>query len=204
MKNKQINIQDIKNSPYFVATLLFLVIALVVAGIAYFIIGIGETKQQIVDTRAAYEENVKALAYLEEIRAQNEKIEEQIEMYEGILPDDLGDVYVLQENVIKTCKNFSLDVTGVEVVQVPAQTQETTFTLTVEGSFKNIYEYMNYISNLEQIHRFDSVSLKRSSENSALYSVTLTLAVLSRDGADGVVSAVVDNVEAAVTEKAES
>ncbi len=202
MKGKKIEVKDITNSPYFVAVLLVLVIALVVTGIVFIILDITETKEKIVETREAYQMNLQEIAVLEELRAQSEKAEQQLEIYKGILPDGLGDVYILQEDVIKTCKNFGLEVTSIEVTQVPAQTQETTFVFNVKGSFSGIYEYMKYVSNLEQVHRIDSFSLAEGEKNEGGYVATISLAVLSQNGADGIVGAVVDEAVNAVTEAA--
>ena len=130
------------------------------------------------------------IAILEELRSQSEKAEAQLEVYKGILPDDLGDVYILQEDVVNTCKNFGLDVSSIEVTQIPAQTQETTFVFNVSGTFENIHSYMQYISQLEQMHRFDAVSLVTSGNNK--YEATLSLTILSQNGAEGVLGAVVD------------
>lgn len=190
MKGKKINLDDIKNSPYTSAVALILVMLLIVAAIAYLIVGIFNTKDEIVAVRESYKKNLQEIAILEELRAQSEKAEAQLEVYKGILPDGLGDVYILQEEVIKTCENFGLEVTDIEVTQAPAQTQETTFVFNVSGAFENIHSYMAHISSLEQMHRFDAVSLTKADNDK--YAATISLAILSQNGADGVVSAVVN------------
>lgn len=190
MKGKKINLEDIKNSPYTSAVALILVMLLIVAAIAYLIVGIFNTKDEIVAVRESYKKNLQEIAILEELRAQSEKAEAQLEVYKGILPDGLGDVYILQEEVINTCENFGLEVTDIEVTQAPAQTQETTFVFNVSGTFENIHSYMAHISSLEQMHRFDAVSLTKADNDK--YAATISLAILSQNGADGVVSAVVN------------
>ena len=192
-KDIKIDFKDIKNSPYTVAVALVLVILLVIAAAAYLIYDITQIKTQIVDVRASYEANLKEIAVLEELRAQSEKAEQQLEVYKGILPDDLGDVYILQENQIKICENFGLEVTSVEVTQVPALTQETTFVFNVKGTFENIHSYMTYMSTLEQIHRFDTITLVKSGDS---YEATLSLVLLSQNGATGVLGAAVDGAAA--------
>ena len=189
MKGKKINLDDIKNSPYTSAVALVLVMLLIVAIIAYFIVGILNTKDEIVAVRESYKKNLQEIAILEELRSQSKKAEAQLEVYKGILPDGLGDVYILQEDVVKTCENFGLEVTDIEVTQVPAQTQETTFVFNVSGTFENIHSYMAYISNLEQMHRFDALSLTKADKDK--YAATLSLTILSQNGAEGVVSAAV-------------
>ncbi len=193
MKDIKIDFKDIKNSPYTTAVILVLVILLVIAATAYLVYDIIQTKTEIVDVRASYEANLKEIAVLEELRAKSEKAEQQLEVYKGILPDDLGDVYILQEKYITTCQNFGLEVKDVQVTQVPALTQETTFVFNVRGSFENIHSYMSYVSTLEQIHRFDTISLKKSD---GAYEATITLAVLSTNGAEGIASAVIDEAVA--------
>lgn len=190
MKGKKINTKEITNSPYFITGLLALVILLVIGGIVFFMIDINNIKASIVETRLQYQENIRQIAILEELRAQSEKAEEQLEKYKGILPDGLGDVYVLEEDVVATCKNFGLTVKSVQVNQVSAETQETSFNLSVEGSFQNIHSYMAYMSGLEQMHRFDSVSLSRVMDDGSLYTANITLVVLSQNGADGIVLSV--------------
>ena len=193
MKGKKINLEDIKKSPYTSAVALFLVMLLIIAAIVYFIVGIFDTKEEIVAVRESYKKNLQEIAVLEELRSQSKKAEAQLEVYKGILPDNLGDVYILQEDVIKTCENFGLEVADIEVTQVPAQTQETTFVFNVSGAFENIHSYMAYISSLEQMHRFDAVSLTKADKNK--YTATISLAILSQNGADGVVVAAVDAKE---------
>ena len=194
MKGKEIKFEDIKNSPYTTAVILVLIILLVIAGISFLIYDIVQTKEEIVEVRASYQENLKEIAILEELRAQSEKAEQQLEVYKGILPDELGDVYMLQEDVVATCKNFGLELSAIEVTQVPAQTQETVFVFNAKGTFENIHSYMSYISTLEQIHRFDAISLVKSGDE---YEATISLAILSQNGATGVISAVVDGETAA-------
>ena len=185
MKGKKINLEDIKNSPYTSAVALVLVMVLIVAAITYLVVGIFDTKDEIVAVRESYKKNLQEIAILEELRSQSKKAEAQLEVYKGILPDELGDVYILQEDVIKTCKNFGLEVTEIEVTQAPAQTQETTFVFNVSGTFEQIHSYMAYISGLEQMHRFDAVSLTKADKNK--YTATISLAILSQNGAEGVV-----------------
>lgn len=187
MKGKKIDTKEITNSPYFVTGLLVLVILLVIGGIVFFMLDINNIKASIVETRLQYQENLREIAILEELRAQSEKAEEQLEKYKGILPDGLGDIYILEEDVVATCKNFGLNVKSVQVNQIPAETQETSFSISVEGSFRNIYSYMTYMSSLEQMHRFDAISLSRVSNDGSVYAANIVLVVLSQNGADGLV-----------------
>ncbi len=187
MKGKKIDTKEITNSPYFITGTLVLVILLVIGGIVFFMLDINRIKADIVETRLQYQENIRQIAILEELRAQSEKAEEQLEMYKGILPDGLGDIYMLEEDVVGTCKNFGLTVKSVQVNQVLAETQETTFEISVEGSFRNIHSYMSYMSGLEQMHRFDSISISRNPSDTSIYVANLTLVVLSQNGADGIV-----------------
>lgn len=187
LKGKKIDTKEITNSPYFVTGLLVLVILLVIGGIVFFMLDINNIKASIVETRLQYQENLREIAVLEELRAQSEKAEEQLEKYKGILPDGLGDIYILEEDVVATCKNFGLNVKSVQVNQIPAETQETSFSISVEGSFRNIYSYMTYMSSLEQMHRFDAISLSRVSNDGSVYAANIVLVVLSQNGADGLV-----------------
>lgn len=189
MKGKNIDLKEIKNSPYTVAVALVLIIVLVIGVVVFFTLNIINTKKEIVLVREEYNRNLQEIAVLEELRTQSEKAEAQLEIYKGILPDGLGDVYILQEDVVATCQNFGLEVTAINVTQVPAQTQETIFTLNVKGSFENIHSYMAYISKLEQIHRFDAAAMTK--ESADVYNATLSLAILSQNGADGVISAII-------------
>ena len=65
MKGKEIKFEDIKNSPYTTAVILVLIILLVIAGIAFLIYDIVQTKQEIVEVRASYQENLKEIAILQ-------------------------------------------------------------------------------------------------------------------------------------------
>lgn len=194
MKGKKISFDDIKNSPYTSAVALVLVMILIVGVIVYYVVGIFETKDKIVEARESYHKNLQEIIVLEELRAQSEKAEAQLEIYKGILPDELGDVYILQEEVVATCRSFDLEVSTIEVTQLPAETQETIFVFNVQGTFSNLYSYMAHISNLEQMHRFDAVSITKGEGKN--YAATISLAVLSQNGASGVVSAVIDEAVA--------
>lgn len=184
MKNKNIELKDITSSPYFVAALMVVLIGLCVAALVFFVMDIQNTKVEIKDARALYEENVKEYAVLEELKARSEAAEKQLEECKGILPDSLGDVYILQESVVDKCKAFGLSVSSVEHVTTVNETNEVAFTITATGSFTNIYNFMNYYTNLEQQHRFDSVILKKDDGNGE-YNTVLTLAILSENGVDG-------------------
>ncbi len=195
MKNKNIELKDITSSPYFVAVMMVLLIGLCVAALVFFVMDIQETKKEIKDARALYAENIKEYAVLEELKAKSEVAEKQLEECKGVLPDSLGDVYLLQEDVVKKCQGFGLDITSVEHVVTANETSEVVFTVTANGSFTNIYNLMNYYTNLEQQHRFDSIVLKKN-EVTDSYDTVFTLAVLSESGVTGSVSAGVEETAA--------
>lgn len=195
MKKKNIELKDITASPYFVAALMVLLIGLCVTALVFFVLDIKETKEQIVEARQLYADNVREYAVLEELKAKSEAAEKQLEECKGILPDSLGDVYLLQEDVVEKCTNFGLTVTTVDYVVTTNETQEVVFTISASGSFTNIYNVMNYYTNLEQQHRFDSVVLKKDS-STGNYNTVFTLAILSEQGVEGV-AAVVEETTAA-------
>ena len=82
MENNKSNVVFLVLIPFF----------FVIAIIVYFILGIFQTKDDIVAARESYKKNLQEIAILEELRAQSEKAEAQLEVYKGILPDELGDV----------------------------------------------------------------------------------------------------------------
>ncbi len=191
MKNKNIELKDITSSPYFVAVVMVLLIGLCITALVFFVMDIQNTKNEIKDARALYEENVKEYAVLEQLKVKSEAAEKQLEECKGILPDSLGDVYILQESVVEKCKAFGLEVSSVEHITTTNETSEVVFTITANGSFTNIYNFMNYYTNLEQQHRFDSVILKKDG-GSGSYNTVLTLAILSENGVDGSVAVSAD------------
>ena len=159
---------------------------------------INTTKKDITDARALYEENVKEVALLEELKIKSEAAQQQLEECKNILPDNLGDVFILQENVLEKCKLFGLDVTNISQTIASNETQEVVFTIEATASFQSIYDLMNYYTNLEQVHRFDSLMLSRN--DGGEYTTTFTLAFLAEQGAEGAVQAVVDEaVQTAVS-----
>lgn len=192
MKNKNIELKDITTSPYFVAAIMVLLIGLCIVALVFFVLDIQNTKDEIKDARTLYEENVKEYAVLEELKAKSEAAEKQLEECKGILPDSLGDVYLLQEDIVKKCQSFGLNVTAVEHAVTTNETSEVVFTISANGSFTNIYNVMNYYTNLEQQHRFDSIVLKKSDLGDG-YDTVFTLAVLSENGVTGSVSAGLDS-----------
>lgn len=189
MKGKKIEIKDITSSPFFVIGLMAFVCVLIVAIMVTLIMDINTTKKEIVDARTIYEQNVREVALLEELKVKSEAAESQLEACKNILPDNLGDVYLLEEDVLEKCKLFGLKVSAIEQAVATNETQEVVFTITATAKFSCIYDFMNYYSNLEQVHRFDSISLARNADGT--YSTTLALAFLAEQGADGAVQAAV-------------
>ncbi|MBR2876898.1 MAG: type 4a pilus biogenesis protein PilO [Clostridia bacterium] len=185
----EISLEDLKSSPYFILTCFVLVILVVVGLISYSIYYIFGIKQELVDTRKSYSDHLLEIATLEELKAQSQKAEEQLLVYKEVLPDGLGDVYVLAENAEKLCNNFNLKVVAFdEPSEEASDTKETVLNLTVEGSFTNIINFMQYISTLRQIHRVDAITL--NSDGEGLYTAEMTIAVLSQDGASGLIAPV--------------
>ncbi len=184
----EISFSELKESPYFILTCYVLVILLVMGGIGFGIFTIFNTKADLVATRESYQSHLQEIATLEELRAQSQKAEEQLSVYKEVLPDSLGDVYILSENVEKVCENFSLKVVEFQTpTEEASDTKETILNLSVEGSFTNIVLFMQYVSTLRQIHRIDAISL--SADDNSLYTAKLTIVHLSQDGATGIVEA---------------
>ena len=185
----EISFSELKESPYFILTCYVLVILLVMGGIGFGIFTIFNTKADLVATRESYQSHLQEIATLEELRAQSQKAEEQLSVYKEVLPDSLGDVYILSENVDKLCENFGLTIVEFQTpVEESSDTKETVLNLSVEGSFTNIVLFMQYLSTLRQIHRIDAVSL--SADDNSLYTAKMTIVHLSQDGATGIVQPV--------------
>lgn len=186
MKKKgKTSTKDITSSPYFTAAMMLVAIFLIIGVIVWYILDINTTKQELVEVRHSYADNVNQVKYLEELRAKSEEAEAKLEYYEGILPEELGDAYVLEENLKELCEGFGLKVTAAEdIIQLPSHTQETTYTLTVTGGYTNIMSFCEYISKLTQIHRLDSFTLSKDEKDG--YTSTLAITVLSQNGATGV------------------
>lgn len=185
---KDIKFEDLKESPSFILGC-YIFAALVVVGIIafsiYSIIGI---KADLVTTRQSYQTHLQEIATLEELRAQSQKAEEQLSAYKEVLPDSLGDIYLHAENTEQLCNNFGLKLVSFQdPVEETADTKETKFNLTVEGTFEDIVLFMQYVSTLRQIHRVDSIKL--SAADGGLYTATLSIAILSQDGSTGLVGA---------------
>ncbi len=199
MKKKSLNIElkDITSSPYFTISIMVVVCLLVVAGIVLLVMQIDTTKKEIVEARQLYAQNVKEVAILEELKVQSEEAEERLKACEDILPEGLGDVYVLQEDVIRVCQGFGLNVNTCDFTIAKNETQEVVFNISVTGPYTQLYEYMKYYTNLEQVHRFDAVNLTRQDDSN--YIAAFSLSFLSENGAEGAVAAVVDEAVDAAT-----
>ena len=185
---KDIKFEDLKESPSFILGC-YIFAALVVVGIIafsiYSIIGI---KADLVTTRQSYQTHLQEIATLEELRAQSQKAEEQLSAYKEVLPDSLGDIYLHAEGTEQLCKNFGLKIVSFQdPVEEAADTKETKFTMSVEGSFENIVLFMQYVSTLRKIHRIDSINLKTA--EAGVYTADLTIVILSQDGSTGLVGA---------------
>lgn len=184
-KKKQIDVKDITASPYFIAALMGICIALTVAALVFFIIDINKTKDEITAARRLNVACQQDADILDKLKVESEAASARLEECENILPQALGDAYLVQEDVIVTCESFGLDVTAIEFVTVQNETNEIVFTITCTGGFDSIYNTMNYYSNLEQVHRIDSLNLSKDSQGN--YTAVMTLAILSEEAATGVV-----------------
>ena len=185
---KDIKFEDLKESPAFILGC-FIFAALVVIGlIAFSIYSIIGIKADLVTTRQSYQTHLQEIATLEELRAQSQKAEEQLSAYKEVLPDSLGDIYLHAEGTEELCRNFGLKIVSFQdPVEEAADTKETKFSMSVEGSFENIVLFMQYVSTLRQIHRIDSINLKTT--GAGVYTADLTIVILSQDGSTGLVGA---------------
>jgi Tfp pilus assembly protein PilO len=183
----EISFKEMKESPYFMLAGFVMLILLVVAALGYCVYSILGVKSDYVETRDSYKAHLEEIAALEELKAQSQKAEQQLSVYKEVLPDNLGDVYVLSENLEKTCQNFNLSVVEFQTpTETDAETKETVFTVSVKGSFTNIMSFMQYVSTLRQIHRVDSIAL--SVDEESVYTAKMTIVHLSQDGATGMIA----------------
>ena len=183
---KDIKFDDLKENPAFILGCFIFAIVLVIGLIAFSIYSILGVKADLVETRQSYQTHLQEVATLEELRAQSQKAEEQLSAYKEVLPDSLGDIYLQAESTEQLCNNFALKLVSFQdPVEETADTKETKFNLTVEGSFENIVLFMQYVSTLRQIHRVDSIKL--SAAEGGLYTADLSIAILSQDGSTGLV-----------------
>lgn len=185
---KDIKFEDLKESPAFILGCFIFAIVLVIGLIAFSIYSILGTKAELVEVRQSYQTHLQEIATLEELRAQSQKAEEQLSAYKEVLPDNLGDIYLHAEGTERLCNNFGLKLTSFQdPVEESADTKETVFNLTVEGTFENIVLFMQYVSTLRQIHRVDSLSLKAAEDG--VYTANLKIVILSQEGSTGLVGA---------------
>jgi Tfp pilus assembly protein PilO len=184
---KDIKLDDLKESPAFIAGCFIFVMVLIVALISFLIYTILGTKAELVETRTSYQTHLQEIATLEELRAQSQKAEEQLSAYKEVLPDSLGDIYLHAEGTEQLCKNFGLKLTTFQdPVDEESDTKETVFNIAVEGSYENILLFMQYVSTLRQIHRIDSIKLT-ADETTSLYVADMKICILSQDGSTGLV-----------------
>lgn len=185
---KDIKFEDLKESPAFILGCFIFAIVLVIGLIAFSIYSILGTKAELVEVRQSYQTHLQEIATLEELRAQSQKAEEQLSAYKEVLPDNLGDIYLHAEGTERLCNNFGLKLVSFQdPVEESADTKETVFNLTVEGTFENIVLFMQYVSTLRQIHRVDSLSL--SAAEDGVYTANLKIVILSQEGSTGLVGA---------------
>ena len=185
---KDIKFEDLKESPAFILGCFIFAIVLVIGLIAFSIYSILGTKAELVEVRQSYQTHLQEIATLEELRAQSQKAEEQLSAYKEVLPDNLGDIYLHAEGTERLCNNLGLKLVSFQdPVEESADTKETVFNLTVEGTFENIVLFMQYVSTLRQIHRVDSLSLKAAEDG--VYTANLKIVILSQEGSTGLVGA---------------
>ena len=183
---KEIKFDDLKENPTFILGCFMFAILVIVGLIAFSIYSILGLKADLVETRQSYQTHLQEIATLEELRAQSQRAEEQLSAYKEVLPDSLGDIYIHAEGTEQLCINFGLKLVSFQdPVEETADTKETIFKLSVEGSFPNIVSFMQYVSTLRQIHRVDSIKLAATAEG--VYTADLSIAILSQDGSTGLV-----------------
>ena len=134
MKGKKIEAKDITSNPLFVIGLLSFVCVIITVIMVFIMIDIDNTKKEIQDARALYEENVREVALLEDLKIKSEAAQEKLEDCNNILPEELGDVFVLEEEVLKKCKLFGLDVMTINHTVAVNETQEVVFTISATAS----------------------------------------------------------------------
>lgn len=191
-KKKQLDAKDLTSSPYFVAALMGVCIAIAIAGLVFFILQINTTKNQITEARRLYIANEQEVDVLAELKKKSEEAYAQIEEFDNLLPQSLGNAYELRENVLTKFENFGLNVTAIDFITVKNETHEIVFTISCTGSFESIYNVMNHYSNIEQIHRIDSLSITKDSADD--YTAVITLAILSEQPVEGVVAGMATGV----------
>lgn len=187
---KSIDVKDITASPYFVAALMGVCIALTIAALVFFILDINKTKSEITEARRLNVACQQDAQLLDKLKAESDAASARLEECENILPQSLGNAYVVQEDVIEKFEAFGVSVTAIEFVTTTNETNEIVFTITCTGGFENIYNVMNYYSNLEQIHRIDSLNLTKDSQDN--HTAVITLAILSEEPVSGVVAGLGD------------
>ena len=191
-KKKQLDAKDLTSSPYFVAALMGVCIAIAIAGLVFFILQINTTKNQITEARRLYIANEQEVDVLAELKRKSEDAYAQIEEFDNLLPQSLGNAYELREKVLTKFENFGLNVTAIDFITVKNETHEIVFTISCTGSFESIYNVMNHYSNIEQIHRIDSLSITKDSADE--YTAVITLAILSEQPVEGVVAGMATGV----------
>lgn len=191
-KKKQIDAKDITSSPYFVAALMGVCIAFAIAALVFLVFNINNTKNQITEARRLYIANEQEVDVLARLKKKSEEAKAQIEEYDNLLPQSLGNAYEVRENVITKFKNFGLNITAIDFVTIQNETHEIVFTISCTGSFESIYNVMNHYSNIEQIHRIDSLSITKDSADE--YTAVITLAILSEQPVEGVVAGMAEGV----------
>ncbi len=197
-KGKSISVKDITSSPIFIAVILCLVIIGIIAGLVYFVMGIITTKEQLVLTRESYQNNIQEIARLEELRAQSEQAEAQLKVFDTVLPKDVGDIYVIEEELSKECGAYNLKLTGAEEpIQSTAATAETSFVFTVQGSYNDLVSYIHYNESHTQLRRIDALSINIGEDEGAAYTAVFTLTLLSQSSAESGVTAPADTETAA-------
>lgn len=196
-KDIKIDFKDIKNSPYTILAVLAIVAVALIAVTVWLLSSINNTKAEIIEVRKLLQDNVQNVAFLEELRVKSEEAEAKLEYYDGVLPEKLDDVHILEEELAKEISSFGLEVTALdETVQNGSATVETVFSFTASGSYSDFMCYLQYVSGKTDIHRVDSFVL--SEGENGKYSATISIAVLSQEGAEGAPSPLEEAVDEVV------
>ena len=113
---KKIDVKDITASPYFVAALMGICIALTITALVFFILDINKTKDDITAARRLNVACEQDAEILDKLKVESEQASARLAECENILPQSLGNAYALQEDVTDKFESFGASVTAIEFI----------------------------------------------------------------------------------------
>ena len=136
---------------------------------------IAKLKKELKDDQFVEQQLKQKIANLQSLQNEYGEVEKDLEVVLKAIPEN-PDAPILVADIQGFAVSENVNLTGTQVFEVEVSKADTplgyssfVFSLTAEGSYKNLYNFIEKLSRMRRIISFESISLtKTSSDNSNL------------------------------------